>query len=112
MVQRKYAFAKYSQISFWFVLPITALWINVAIDRDISFVQTGIGMLFILFTFGVGGMTAMFIRCSSCKVSYFYDPRGIIKDFGGVDLLKPVKPNCPKCGKDRKHESDLPWFSS
>ena len=48
----------------------------------------------------IGGL---FFRCERCPASYFYDERrgNFLMGPLGYNLLKPVKPVCPRCGFDR-----------
>lgn len=41
------------------------------------------------------------MKCKSCGVSYFFDPKSIGRDLSGVNLLRPVERLCPKCGASR-----------
>lgn len=44
----------------------------------------------------LGGM-----KCHRCGVSYFFDQSMSSWNISGVNLLKPCKPDCPKCGAGR-----------
>ncbi len=41
------------------------------------------------------------IKCHRCGVSYFFDQSMSSWNISGVNLLKPCKPDCPKCGAGR-----------
>lgn len=82
---------------------------------QIGFWTAGLTFLSVVY-FGAGGVAGMGValvatvpfviavmtlRCRKCGVSYFFDPAINSWNISGVNLLKPVKPRCPKCGAER-----------
>lgn len=88
--------------------------------RSARLTQTGFwlsGLAFLLITykgwFGLWGIiislsvctffhfAVMTLKCSQCCVSYFFDPLIASWNMGGINLFRPVKGKCPKCGAKR-----------
>ena len=73
--------------------------------------------MFLTVYFGWGGTAGMFVavaatipfsiavihgmKCPNCGVSYYFDANNRGWNVTGVNLLKPVKPRCAKCGAAR-----------
>lgn len=81
-----------------------------------GFFVTGVSLLLTIYL-GLGGLPgallavtvtmpfALFVmfglKCSSCGVSYYFDTQVSAWNMTGVNLLRPVRPVCSKCGKSR-----------
>lgn len=65
----------------------------------------GWSYLVTLFALGAASVTSAFIllgiKCDRCGVSYFHDPAISGWNITGVNLLKPVRSQCRKCGAER-----------
>lgn len=83
---------------------------------QVSFALSGLVFLTLTYfgSFGLWGMavplasciacviTAMMLKCHKCGVSYYFDPSTASWSMAGINLLRPVKRKCPKCGAERR----------